>query len=156
MRIEIRAVGRLKAGPERDLVDDYLKRASAAGRSLGISELSEREIDARALTDRTAETRALIEGLDPATLLLVLDERGKDMTSRELASLVERARDDGVRALACLIGGADGHDPACLPQGARRLAFGRATWPHKLVRVMLAEQLYRAVSLLGGSPYHRD
>ncbi len=154
MRVELRAIGRLKSGPERELAQTYVERANAAGRSLGLS-FEEREIDPRNLADRSAETRALLSDLDRA-MVLALDERGRDMTSREFTDYLTRLRDDGARRLVCLIGGADGHEPALLPAGARMLAFGRATWPHKLVRVMLAEQLYRAVSLLAGSPYHRD
>jgi len=138
------------------MTDDYLKRAGATGRSIGLGPFEDREFDPRNLADRACETRALLEGLEPDSALVVLDERGRDMRSRELAALIESQRDGGARRLTCLIGGADGHDASLLPPEARRIAFGRATWPHKLVRVMLAEQLYRAVSLLAGSPYHRD
>lgn len=156
MRLEIRAIGRMKAGPERDLVDDYLARATAAGRGLGLGPAAEREIDPRTLKDKAAETAALIGDLEPGALVVVLDETGKALGSKDFAGLIARARDDGARQGVFLIGGADGHAREALPAGARLVSFGKATWPHKLVRAMLAEQLYRAVSILAGSPYHRE
>ena len=156
MRLEIRAVGRLKSGPERALVDDYLARASAQGRSLGLGPACERETDPRSLTGKTAETDALAGDLDGGSLVVALDETGRTMRSQDLADLIRAARDDGVRQAVFLIGGADGHARDRLPGGARLVSFGRATWPHKLVRVMLAEQIYRAVSIIAGTPYHRE
>jgi len=156
VRLEIRAIGRLKAGPERALADDYRARASAQGRSLGLGPVQEREIDPRSLKDKTAETGAAIADLEPGALVLALDETGKALSSLDLAALLSAARDEGTRQAVFLIGGADGHDRARLPAGARLVSFGRATWPHKLVRVMLAEQIYRAVSIIAGTPYHRE
>ncbi len=156
MRLEIRAIGRMKAGPERDLVDDYLARASAQGRSLGLGPAGEREIDPRHLKDKAAETAALTSDLEPCALVVALDETGKAFSSLDIADLIAAARDDGARQAVFLIGGADGHARDALPAGARLISFGKATWPHKLVRAMLAEQLYRAVSILAGSPYHRE
>lgn len=156
MRLEIRAISRLKAGPERTLVDDYVTRAGAIGRSLGFSAIGEREIDNRALSGKGEETDALVAGLSPAHLVIALDERGKAMTSPDFAAMLGRARDDGVREAAFLIGGADGMDRSRLPAGAHLMSFGAMVWPHKLVRVMLSEQIYRALSLLAGTPYHRD
>ncbi|MEQ8404750.1 MAG: 23S rRNA (pseudouridine(1915)-N(3))-methyltransferase RlmH [Oceanicaulis sp.] len=156
MRCEIRAVGRLKSGPERALVDDYLSRATALGRSHGLGPFTERETDPRSLKDKAAETRALLDGLAPGALVVGLDETGKALGSKCLSNLIAKARDDGVRDAAFLIGGADGHARELLPQGARLVSFGKATWPHMLVRAMLAEQLYRSVSLIAGTPYHRE
>lgn len=156
MRIEIRAVGRLKAGPERALTDDYLKRAQAVGRGLGVATVSEREFDPRTLKDKAAETQALTGDLPAAALVMALDETGKALRSTDFADMLQRARDDGARDVIGLIGGADGHARDQLPPGTRMIAFGRATWPHKLVRVMLAEQIYRALSLMAGTPYHRE
>ncbi|PWE18531.1 23S rRNA (pseudouridine(1915)-N(3))-methyltransferase RlmH [Marinicauda salina] len=156
MRVEIRAIGRLKSGPERTLVDDYLKRAEGLGRGVGLGPFVEREIDPRNLADRAAETEALIADLPALATVVALDERGEALTSRAFSGRLQETRDDGVRDMVFLIGGADGFDAARLPAGTRRIAFGPATWPHKLVRVMLAEQLYRAVALAAGSPYHRD
>ncbi|MGJ3230667.1 MAG: 23S rRNA (pseudouridine(1915)-N(3))-methyltransferase RlmH [Oceanicaulis sp.] len=156
MRCEIRAVGRLKAGPERDLVDDWLGRATALGRSHGLGPFAERETDPRSLKDKAAETRALLDGLAPGSMLVALDETGKSLGSKCFSNMIAKARDDGVREAAFLIGGADGHARDLLPPQARLVSFGKATWPHMLVRAMLAEQLYRAVSLIAGTPYHRE
>ena len=156
MRVELRAIGRLKSGPERQLVDDYLKRASQTGRFLGLGPFEEREFDARALKTKALETQALIDGLAGGDLIIALDETGKAVSSLELSDLLARARDDGHRCVALLIGGADGHDRTVLPQTARKISFGRATWPHILCRVMAAEQLYRASTVLAGLPYHRE
>lgn len=156
MRVEIRAIGRIKSGPERELVDAYLRKAEAAGRALALAPFAEREIDNRALTGKSAETAALADALPPGAGVIALDERGGTMDSRRFANDIARTRDDGARDLVLFIGGADGLDRAALPSGARLLSLGPMVWPHKLVRVMLAEQLYRAVSLLAGAPYHRD
>ena len=94
--------------------------------------------------------------LPAGALVFALDETGKPMSSLDFSRVIETARDDGARDLVFLIGSADGHDRPALPQGARMLSFGKATWPHKLVRVMLAEQIYRAASVLAGAPYHRE
>jgi 23S rRNA (pseudouridine1915-N3)-methyltransferase len=156
VRTEIRAVGRIKSGPERTLVDDYLDRATALGRGHGLGPATEREFDPRNLKDKSAETEALVSDLPPGALVFALDETGKSMTSMALSKTLQSARDDGVREAVFLIGGADGHARSLLPAGARLLAFGAATFPHKLVRVMLSEQIYRAVSLIAGTPYHRE
>lgn len=156
MRLEVRAIGRMKAGPERDLVDDYLARATAQGRSLGLGPAQEREIDPRNLKGKAAETEALTADLEPGALIIALDETGKALRSQHLAQLIAARRDDGTRQAVFLIGGADGHAREMLPSGALLVSFGKATWPHKLVRVMLAEQIYRAVSIIAGSPYHRE
>lgn len=155
MRIEVRAISRIKPGPERTLIDTYLERANHHGRATGLGPFTEREFDTRTLSNATAETRALVEGLGTAPVI-ALDERGKFMDSREFSEMLGRERDSGQRDMCFLIGGADGFDHGELPPGVRLLSFGKMVWPHKLVRVMLAEQLYRAAALLGGSPYHRD
>ena len=156
MRVEIRAIGRIKAGPERELVDQYMDRANGVGRGIGLGPVSERELDTRTLKDKAAETQALIADMPAGALVFALDETGKPMSSLDFARVIETARDDGARDLVFLIGGADGHNRPALPQGARMLSFGKATWPHKLVRVMLAEQIYRAASVMAGAPYHRE
>ena len=137
-------------------MDDYLDRATQVGRSLGLGPASEREIDSRALKDKAAETGALTSDLERGALVIALDETGKSLTSMDLARLIETARDEGTRQAVFLIGGADGHARSDLPDGARLVSFGRATWPHKLVRAMVAEQIYRAVSIIAGTPYHRE
>ncbi|WP_203291201.1 23S rRNA (pseudouridine(1915)-N(3))-methyltransferase RlmH [Maricaulis parjimensis] len=156
MKLRIAALSRIKSGPERELVDTYMDRCTATGRPIGLGPLSETEIDNRALKTSSDESRALAQTLEPGAKLVLLDERGKALSSRQLASQLERWRDEGAREAVFCIGGADGHDRSVLPQPDLMLAFGPAVWPHKLVRVMLAEQLYRGVSILAGAPYHRD
>jgi 23S rRNA (pseudouridine1915-N3)-methyltransferase len=156
VKLRIAALGRMKSGPERDLVDTYAERCTATGRPVGLGPLVETEIDTRSLASATEESRALAATLEPGAKLVLLDERGKALSSRDFAGVLGRWRDDGVREAVFCIGGADGHDRTQLPQPDLALAFGPAVWPHRLVRVMLAEQLYRTVSILAGSPYHRD
>ncbi|MEE2565644.1 23S rRNA (pseudouridine(1915)-N(3))-methyltransferase RlmH [Hyphobacterium marinum] len=156
MRLTIAAIGRIKTGAERDLLNDYLDRASAAGRPLGLGPAGETEIDNRALTGKSAESAALAAAVPDGARLCLMDERGKTLSSRDLAQTLGRWRDDGAREAVFVIGGADGLDHAAFARPDLVLSFGPMVWPHKLARVMLAEQLYRAVSILGGSPYHRD
>lgn len=159
MKITIIAVGRLKSGPERDLLERYRERATRAGRQLGLS-LDIREIaesNARNPATRKDEEAVLIAGAFPAgATLLVLDERGRALDSRAFADRVAAWRDGGVRDLAAVIGGADGLADALLERADLRLAFGAMTWPHQIVRILLAEQIYRTVTILSGHPYHRD
>lgn len=156
MKLTIAALGRLKGGPERELVDDYLKRATQTGRPLGLGPAGELEIDNRSLKSKAGESRALAGALPSGARIILLDERGKTLTSPQLAQQLGRWRDDGSREAVFCIGGADGHDRSALPQPDLVLSFGSLVWPHMLVRVMIAEQIYRAVSILAGSPYHRD
>ncbi len=135
MKLHIIARGRIGASPEAALVERY------AGRLRG-----------RLLVTEIADTAPW---LPPAARTVVLDERGRDLASAELAALMGRWRDDGVREVQFLIGAADGHDAATRARADLLLGFGRATWPHMLVRAMLAEQLYRACAILDGHPYHR-
>jgi 23S rRNA (pseudouridine1915-N3)-methyltransferase len=156
MLMTIAAVGKLKAGPERELYDRYVERAAAAGRSLGLTFTTREFAESRAATaparkDQEAETLLGVGGMTVA-----LDERGKTLDSRAFAERIARWRDDGAGGLTFAIGGPDGHGPALLQKSALRLAFGPMTWPHQLARIMLAEQLYRAVTILSGHPYHRD
>lgn len=154
MRIGIVAIGRLARGPEAELVKLYAERASAAGRALGLGPVEVVEVEARK-SGKPGEAEALRPHLDGAHVI-ACDEHGKPMASRAFAEEIGRLRDDGVRRLAFVIGGADGLDPTLLAQAKAKLAFGPQTWPHALARAMLAEQVYRAVSILAGSPYHRD
>lgn len=154
MRIDIVAVGRLGSGPEAALAKDYANRASASGRALALSPVEIVEVEARR-PGKAAQAEALAAQLSGAHLV-ACDEHGAAMASRDFAAFLERLRDQGVRRLAFAIGGADGLDSAVLDRAASRLAFGPQTWPHALARVMLAEQVYRAISILAGQPYHRD
>jgi len=157
MKIIIRAGGILRKGAEYDLVQDYLKRANGLARGCGFISVEDQGVDLSKCKTRTAETEQLLSfNAAPSDPIIILDERGKTLSSREMTQQITRWRDDGAKSLHILIGGADGFEPSALPKGAVKWSLGRATWPHKLVRVMIAEQVYRALSILSGSPYHRD
>lgn len=156
MKITLRAGGIIRSGPERDLIDDYLKRAKGLARGTGFSNVTEEQIDLRSAKTRSAETQTLLHKLPAGTKLCILDERGKTPTSREISAHFARWRDDGTAQLFIVIGGADGFEPQDIPAGTIRWAFGPQTWPHKMVRVMAAEQIYRALAILARTPYHRD
>lgn len=148
------AVGRLPRSPEVELVKTYVDRATAAGRSLGLGPVEVIEVEGRK-PGKAAEAEALRAHLADSHVI-ACDERGTARTSRDFAGLIGRLRDDGVRRLVLMIGGADGLDPVLVAEANGKLAFGPQTWPHALVRAMLAEQVYRAVTILAGGPYHRD
>ena len=155
MRIILRAAGTMRSGPERDLTDDYLQRAQGLARATGFLGVEEQEVAPRGKSDATTETQALLDGIPDGAALILLDERGKSPTSREIAKHFARLRDDGVQACVLMVGPADGYDKSLIPK-ATRWSFGTQTWPHKLVRAMAAEQVFRALSILAGTPYHRD
>ncbi len=159
MKIAILAIGRRARSPETELVKIYLDRATNAGRALGLGPVELVEIDAKK-PGKAAEAQALMPHLTDAAAgekwIIACDEHGQARPSRAFAQEIAALRDRGVRRLVFLIGGADGLDPALLAAADGRLAFGPQTWPHALARAMLAEQVYRAVTILGGSPYHRD
>ena len=155
MRVTIAAMGRLPRSPETELVSTYLKRADASGRSLGLTPVDLVEVESRK-PGKPAEAEALTAAIGEGAFVIACDERGKPLSSRQLATRVETLRDRGERRLVFVIGGADGLDPAFVSSANETLAFGPQTWPHALVRAMLAEQVYRAVTILSGSPYHRD
>ena len=155
MRLHLCAVGRLRAGPERDLVDDYLQRLDRSGRALGLGPVQEHEVEDKKNAGMGAEAELLARAVPAGAVLVTLDERGKLLTSPEFAALLAKWRDGGRQDLAFVIGGADGIDPALRARADFSISFGAMVWPHMLVRVMLAEQLYRAASILAGAPYHR-
>jgi 23S rRNA (pseudouridine1915-N3)-methyltransferase len=154
VKIAIVAIGRLSRTPEAGLVRLYADRASAAGRALGLGPVEVIEVESRK-PGKAAEAEALGAHLADSRII-ACDETGRARTSRDFAAEIGRLRDDGVRRLAFLIGGADGLDTALKARAHDTLAFGPQTWPHALARVMLTEQVYRAVTLLAGGPYHRD
>ena len=155
MKVVIAAVGRLKPGPEKELTDGYLDRAAQAGRPLGLAPFTVTEIDERKARDAAAQSARLIDAIPPGAHAIALDERGEALTSDTLARLLADLRDRGTPSAVFLIGGADGHDAALRARADRLISFGPMVWPHMLARAMLAEQLYRAVSILAGTPYHR-
>ena len=156
MRIVIAAVGRMRSGPEESLTRDYLARAGQAGRGMALGPFDMVEIDERKARDRESQSARLVEAIPAGAQAIALDERGRSMTSPEFAAMLARLRDRGTGECAFLVGGADGHDERLRARADRLLSFGPMVWPHMLVRAMLAEQIYRAVSILGGSPYHRE
>jgi 23S rRNA (pseudouridine1915-N3)-methyltransferase len=144
MKIHILAIGRLR-GAHAELSAEYAKRLTPP---VAIKELTAPTPD--------AEGRALIKNLPQGAFVIVLDERGKDLSSRDLAVKLAAWRDQGVRDLVFVVGGADGLSEAIKAKAGYTLGLGRKTWPHKLARVMLLEQLYRAQQINSGHPYHRD
>jgi 23S rRNA (pseudouridine1915-N3)-methyltransferase len=159
MRILVIAVGRLKQGPERELAEAYRKRAEAVGRTLGLREIEILEIRESRAQDverrRTEESIAIANVIPERAMVVVLDERGDNLDSAALAGLLREWRAEDRSAVCFVIGAADGLADSLRQRASRKLAFGTATWPHQLARVMLLEQLYRAGTILAGHPYHR-
>jgi len=154
LKISIIAVGKLGRAAEPALAVAYADRASAAGRALGLGPVSVIEVEAKK-PGKAAEAEVLTAQIGDAHLI-ACDEHGAAMASRDFAARIGALRDQGVRHLAFVIGGPDGLDASLLRHARERLAFGPQTWPHALARVMLAEQVYRATTILAGGPYHRD
>jgi len=155
VRLAIVALGRLSRGPEAELVKDYVARANATGRALGFGAVEVVEIESRK-PGKAAEGEALLAALTSFDHICACDEHGPPAASRAFAERLAALRDRGDRRAAFVIGGADGLAPAVLAQANELMSFGPQTWPHALARAMLAEQLYRGISILAGSPYHRD
>lgn len=160
MKISIHAVGRMKAGPEKQLADRYFERFAKSGPTVGLEFSGLVEIaEGRAQTAterRREEGQKLQTQLQQGTVLMLLDERGRDFSSEDLAGRIGLLRDGRRKALVIAIGGADGHDQSLRDQAELMVSFGALTWPHQLVRVMLGEQLYRVATILSGHPYHRS
>jgi 23S rRNA (pseudouridine1915-N3)-methyltransferase len=160
MRVLVAAVGRLKQGPERELAASYCKRAAAVGRSFGLREIEIVEIRESRAQDvdrrRVEESIAIANVIPERATIVVLDERGDNLDSAALAALLRAWRAEDCPAVCFIIGGADGIAPSLRDRAKLRLAYGKATWPHQLARVMLLEQLYRAGTILAGHPYHRQ
>ncbi len=154
MKLSIVAIGKLARSPETELVKTYVQRATNAGRSLGLGPVEVIEVESRK-PGKAAEAEALQPHLADAHII-ACDEHGQARPSRTFAEEIARLRDQGVRRLVFVIGGADGLAPELLAGANGKLAFGPQTWPHAMARAMLAEQVYRAITILGGSPYHRD
>ncbi|WEF23978.1 23S rRNA (pseudouridine(1915)-N(3))-methyltransferase RlmH [Paracoccus sp. S3-43] len=155
MRIDIAAVGRLRKGPEAAMVADYLDRFARTGRSLGLPPVTLTEVEDKRGGGMAAEAELLSRAIPPGAALVVMDERGDQPTSPDFAGRLAGYR-DRARDLCFVIGGADGVDPSLCARADWQISLGRMVWPHLLVRVMLAEQLYRAATILAGSPYHRE
>jgi len=160
MRIIVAAVGRLKHGPETELAERYRKRTAQAGRSLGLRDVEIVEIRESRAADpskRMLEESIALANIVPAgAVTVLLDERGENVDSASFAGLIAKWRANDKPAAVFVIGGADGLAASLREKATLRLSFGAATWPHQMVRVMLLEQLYRAVTILAGHPYHRS
>ena len=159
MRLSILTIGRMKAGPERELWDRYAKRISAIAPGLGLAPVEWREFEesrARRTEERRAEeAKVLLAAAPKGAVLVALDERGVSPSSEDFAAAIGKARDGAVPAYVFVIGGPDGLDASVRTQARATISFGAMTWPHQLARVMLGEQIYRALSILSGHPYHR-
>lgn len=159
MRIVIHAVGRMKAGPEAQLCDRYVDRFRRTGSQLGLQfDGIVEPVESRAsATDQRKREEAdrLLAHLPAGAALILLDEKGKNLASTEFATTIARYRDERRGALILAIGGPDGHDPSLRERADLVVSYGRATFPHQIVRILLAEQLYRAATILSGHPYHR-
>jgi 23S rRNA (pseudouridine1915-N3)-methyltransferase len=159
MHVSIHAVGRMKAGPERELASRFLDRFAKAGPSVGLDFSGLTEIpESRASSAeerRREEGQKLLGRREGATAIVLLDERGRNIGSEEFARSLAGYAESGSKNLILSIGGPDGHDAALRNEADLVLSFGKLTWPHQLMRVMLAEQLYRAATILSGHPYHR-
>lgn len=162
MTIRVRAVGRLKKNdPKSILIAEYSQRIIRLGRQLGFGDFCLDSYDLpKSMSGPAAQDKEsawLLEGMATRNALkIVLDERGKTVGSAEFAALMNRSLEDGQKDIVFLLGGADGHTDAVRSQATHLLSFGKATWPHMLARVMLCEQIYRAMTILAGHPYHRE
>jgi 23S rRNA (pseudouridine1915-N3)-methyltransferase len=156
MRLHLCAVGRMRADqPERAIFEDYHMRFNRSGRPLALGPMVEIEVEDKKSGGMEAEAELLLRAVPAGALLVTLDERGRMLSSPEFAQQLGRWRDEGRQDVAFLIGGADGLAPSLRDRAGYSISFGKMVWPHMLVRVMLAEQLYRAATILAGSPYHR-
>lgn len=151
MKIKIVCVGTLKKSPELDLIQEYLRRSKW---KINFKELPSRS-DLTGDSLKEAEAKLILEQAQNLPLI-ALDERGDIPTSRQFAQIFQDFQNKGLSQVALCIGGADGLHQSVRDQASAVISFGRLTWPHMLVRVLLAEQLYRAQQILSGHPYHRD
>ena len=160
MRLQVLGIGKLKAGPEKTLSLEYQTRLEGLGRKAGITKLTVNdfaESQGQTASQRQAEEAKFLSGsLAPKAFTLVLDERGKSMTSAAFSQLLQRHLDQGTQDLAFLIGGPDGHSAETRKHAGQLISLGEMTWPHRLVRIMLLEQIYRAVTIMVNHPYHRS
>ncbi len=154
MKLGVIAIGKPGRGPEATLAADYAERTSLAGRALGLGPLDLIDLEPRK-AGKAPEAELILKAAE-GSHLIACDERGRTYSSRAFADHIAILRDRGERRLVFAIGGADGLDDSVRQAASSTLAFGPQTWPHALARAMLAEQLYRAVTILAGSPYHRD
>ena len=156
MKISISAIGRLRKSPEKELIDDYLSRFSKLAKPFGLSLNPVIEIEDKKGGGPKTEAQLLEKHFQKNSKIIALDERGISLTSKEFTDYLSNWVADGIGHCHLIIGGADGLDAKILEKSNLKMSFGKMVWPHMLVRVMLAEQLYRAATILAGSPYHRE
>jgi len=160
VRLELIGIGRMRSGPEQELVARYIERARTAGRAIGFSGVAARDIDesrARRAEDRKAEeARAILAQVAAGASLVSLDEGGELLSSRAFAAALAARRDQGASTTALVLGGPDGLDEKVRATASLVVSLGRLTYPHQLARILVAEQIYRAITILSGHPYHRD
>ena len=155
MKLQISSIGRWSNGPEKGVYDHYAARIDKSGKAVGLGPLVLKEITFKNQASRDLEAEALLDSVAPDSYVLALDETGKTASSKAITGLIADQRDSGRSHFSVLIGGADGHGPAIKQRADRLLSLGAMTWPHLLVRGLMAEQLYRAITILSGHPYHR-
>lgn len=159
MKLTLLAVGRMKNGPEKTLFERYAERANALGKPLGLNPVVCQEITEskapRAAERMAQESGELLKSIDGKAVVFALDERGRTLSSPAFAALIGKIRDEGAREAVFLIGGADGLDPKLRARADHTIAFGALTFPHQIVRILISEQIYRAMSILAGHPYHK-
>ena len=159
MHITIIAVGRIKVGPERELIARYQKRIALAGKNLGLSGPDIIEINESKASSsdsrKSEEAKKIMDAVPDGAYVIALDEHGKNISSTSLSKKTLRLQEDGNRTIAFLIGGADGHGDLVLKRANFTLSFGQLTWPHQIARLLLVEQLYRITTIQSGHPYHR-
>lgn len=160
MNLHLIAIGKLKKGGQAELSADYAERIRKSAPQARLKSLRIHEIDearaSSAAERKRREATAVANAIPAGATIIALDETGKSVASRKLAADMSRHRDNGIADLAFVIGGPDGLDPDFVKSAHQTLAFGQSTWPHQLVRVMLLEQIYRAITILTNHPYHRD
>ena len=160
MRIVVATVGRLKQGPERELAERYRKRATDAGRKAGVSGIDVIEIKESRAGDSARrmleESIAIANVIPEDAAVLILDGRGENLSSSALAGRLQSWRAQDTSTVVFIVGGHDGLAPRLREKSALAIAFGAATWPHQLARIMLLEQIYRAITIMTGHPYHRS
>lgn len=160
MRLAILAVGRMKAGPERELYDRYAERISKSGKALHfmgpdlheIVESRAQELQRR----KSEEASQLLQLAGDGARIIMMDEYGKDLSSQEFSKLLQNEQDMGTSKLAFAIGGPDGHGDELKTACVRKIRLGSMTWPHQIARILLVEQIYRGITILSGHPYHRE
>ena len=156
MKIHLCVVGRLRNGPEKELIDDYLHRFEKIGRAHGLGPVLVNEVEDKKNGGMLNEAILLQRVIPKGAKVIILDERGDIISSPNFATKINSYANNSISDLAIIIGGADGIDPKLREQADYKVSFGKMVWSHALVRVMISEQLYRAASILAGSPYHRS